>query len=770
MDIRNFFGGGNKGSSKPAAATKTSSPAKVEKVEPGPPKKRKNVIDDDDDDETDMKVETKEADKKETEKENLTASKATGITQSSSSSSSSTSSSSSSSSTSCTTTKPSSSSNSSTSTAAAVEITTTTVGSIPKELESIITWKHGESVPFLALVDTFEAVSNVSGRLEKEGLFSRFFRAVILTKPEDLEAIVYLASNAVAPAYEGLELGIGDALLVKAICESTGRNKNAVDEDYRREGDLGAVALASRASQKTLSFTAKPKPLSASYVLEQFRLITKTKGDKSQQRKIDIIKSMMIRCQGNEAKYIVRSLQGKLRIGTASTTVLVSLAQAFSQTKTPQVLQMMASDNVKVDVEDDGDNDKNDKNDNDDDDDDDMVIGNDGDEVKDAKDDKVKNKGDDDGQGGVTGVNGDGSAAKEGNAKTSDSNSNGAAVTETMELAESHPSNQAANEKLAEMISAIQQKEAPEAKKLRTAQHLSKDARNELSVAAVKRAFSECPSLSVLVHALLTRPLYQLSHSCHLVPGVPISPMLAKPTKAIGEVLNRLKDMAFTMEYKYDGERAQVHLLEDGTVKIFSRNSLDDSQKYPDLTDIIKRVRRDIITSCVIDCEVVAFDREKGSLLPFQVLSTRKRKVEEGTVEDQKVKVCLEAFDMLYVNGKSLLQEPLRKRRDLLRASFTEEVGYFFFASGADHVENGDSSPIEAYLQEACSSMCEGLMVKTLDVNASYEPSKRSLNWLKLKKGKSCVCVCVFIEYIIICSHYCFYYVNDETYISTHLT
>ena len=68
-------------------------------------------------------------------------------------------------------------------------------------------------------------MSKVSGRLDKENLFTKFFISVILTTPEDLETVVYLSSNQVAPAYDGLELGIGDSLLVKAICEATGRNK-----------------------------------------------------------------------------------------------------------------------------------------------------------------------------------------------------------------------------------------------------------------------------------------------------------------------------------------------------------------------------------------------------------------------------------------------------------------------------------------------------------------------------------------------------------------
>ena len=343
------------------------------------------------------------------------------------------------------------------------------------------TWESGQPVPYLALVTTFDAIASVSGRLEKEDTLAKLFRDIIHRSPNDLEPVVYLASNAIAPAYEGLKLGIGDSLLVKAICEATGRNKDHVEQAYKNEGDLGVVAMSSRANQKTLSFAMKPRPMTAAYVLEQLKLITTTKGEKAQGRKVDIVKAMMVRCQGSEAKYLIRSLQGKLRIGTALSTVLVSLAKAFVTSSVPRpTLSDEESEDNEVEVE------------------------------------------------------------------------------------------------------------PPEAAKLRHSVNLSQEARVELAVVAVKRAFSECPSLSILVQALLDKPIHLLYKKCHLVAGVPVEPMLAKPTKGVDEVLKRLSGLEFIMEYKYDGERAQVHLLEDGTLKIFSRNSEDNSEKYPDLMENIR--------------------------------------------------------------------------------------------------------------------------------------------------------------------------------------
>lgn len=145
--------------------------------------------------------------------------------------------------------------------------------------------------------------------------------------------------------------------------------------------------------------------------------------------------------------------------------------------------------------------------------------------------------------------------------------------------------------------------------------------------------------------------------------------MLAKPTKSITEVLDRFEGKDFTCEYKYDGERAQIHFVahsadtgayatpvpaagksEKGISNIFSRNSEDLSKKYPDILAKLPTWVKDGTTSFVLDCETVAWDVEEKKVLPFQQLMTRKKK--DVKVEDVKVKVCVFAFDVLYLNGE----------------------------------------------------------------------------------------------------------------------
>ena len=340
----------------------------------------------------------------------------------------------------------------------------------------------------------------------------------------------------------------------------------------------------------------------------------------------------------------------------------------------------------------------------------------------------------------------------------------------------------------------------------------------EEAVVTLKQVFSELPSYDALVPALLRTGVAGARASCGLTAGIPVQPMLAKPTRGVREILDRFSGITFTCEWKYDGERAQVgasksvccngcylgigyvlvsdgwltslflsfftlsrppcaprcpqvHRTPDGKLSIFSRNSEDTSGKYPDLAAIVNSALGDGTSSCILDGEVIAYDREKNCLLPFQVLSTRARK--DVTMDSIKVQVIYVAFDLLYLNGQSLLSTPLVERRKILRTAFKEVPGQFGFATAS---ESSDVDEIAAFLNDAVKGGCEGLMVKVggsshIDAcsfmatkvsmyhtfinghrvhplqlfspmfpqvlegrESVYEPSKRSLNWLKLKK------------------------------------
>jgi DNA ligase-1 len=370
------------------------------------------------------------------------------------------------------------------------------------DVSKLATWEAGKPVPFSFLADTFDAIAETSKRLEISGMLTNAFRAVIATTPEDLLPMVYLCTNRVAPAHEGIELGIGDATLIKALAAATGKTDGNIKKAYEETGDLGLVACNSRGAQKTLF---PLPPLTLRTVFAGFKQIAAVSGDKSQDRKKGAIQKLLTAAKGLEAGYVMRALQGKLRIGLAEQTVLVALAHAAVLEK----------------------------------------------------------------DGGIKGSS--------------------EAVAGRLEQASQ----------------------------------------------IVKQVYSECPSFDELIPALLAHPIEEVPERVHFKPGVPIKPMLAKPTTGVTEVLDKFTDQEFTCEYKYDGERAQIHVLEDGSVKIYSRNSEDNTGKYPDIVSLIPKQLKPGVTSVVLDAEAVAYDREANKVLPFQVLSTRARK--DVTVDNIKV-------------------------------------------------------------------------------------------------------------------------------------
>jgi len=207
--------------------------------------------------------------------------------------------------------------------------------------------------------------------------------------------------------------------------------------------------------------------------------------------------------------------------------------------------------------------------------------------------------------------------------------------------------------------------------------------------------------------------------------------MLAKPSKGISEISERLTGKRFTGEWKYDGERAQIHVVSRDNIRIYSRNSENMTEKYPDVIKVIAENLCEGVESCIIDSELVAYDQVNCKILPFQVLTTRARK--NIAIEDIKVNVCVFAFDAMLLNGSPLVNETLETRRSKLWAMLKPTDGRIVFATYRNFDEIKEEE-IQAFLDESVAGSCEGLMLKTLTENATYEPSKRSLNWLKLKK------------------------------------
>ncbi|CEJ04812.1 Putative DNA ligase [Rhizopus microsporus] len=455
-----------------------------------------------------------------------------------------------------------------------------------------INWEKGAPIPYAVLCKTFEKCESTTKRLEITEYLVSLFSKVIQLRPDGLLEILYMCINKLCPDYEGLELGIGESLLIKAIAESTGRSAKQIKAEYAKIGDLGTIAK--------VGTLFKPKALTVSHVFRVLKEVAKISGHSAQSKKVDKIKGLLVACQENEAKYIIRQLEGKLRIGLAEQTVLSALAQAV-------MLHKLSSSKVST--------------------------------------------------------------------------------TKKEELL--------AN-----------------------------------AVDTVKYVYNQLPCYDDIVPALLKYPVEELLDHCTMHPGVPLKPMLAHPTKSLTEVLDRFEGQTFTCEFKYDGERAQIHKLANGEIRVYSRNSENMSVRYPDIMNAIEKWVKPTTETFILDCEAVAWDKESQKILPFQILSTRKRK--DVKEEEIKVRVAVFAFDCLYLNGKSLLRDPLEVRRQKLRDAFQETENEFYFAK---HMDSNNIEDIQTFLDVSITNNCEGLMVKSFSgPEATYEPSKRSRNWLKVKK------------------------------------
>ena len=207
--------------------------------------------------------------------------------------------------------------------------------------------------------------------------------------------------------------------------------------------------------------------------------------------------------------------------------------------------------------------------------------------------------------------------------------------------------------------------------------------------------------------------------------GIPVRPMLAERLEDPKEILRKMNGRV-ALEYKYDGERMQIH-KKGNKVEIFSRRLERITDQFPDVVNLTRTHIE--ANECIVEGEAVAINPDTGEMRPFQELMHRKRKYEiEKAAEEYPV--ALKLFDLLYLDGETYLDRPYPERREKLEKIV--KVDDWVELSRMKIVDNVDD--MWKFFYEAIQDGCEGLVCKSVDASSTYQAGARGWLWIKFKR------------------------------------
>lgn len=181
---------------------------------------------------------------------------------------------------------------------------------------------------FSLLAKTFQQMGQTSSRIALTDYLVALF---VKTPPSLVDKVTYLIQGKLYPDYEGIELGLADKMVMRAIASSSGKNLTEVDRVYRKTGDLGDTAgeMMKSKGQSTLY----SEPMTVELVYLTFDKIARTSGPGSQELKLKMLSSLLNDAAPEESRYIIKFMMGQLRLGIADYTVLDALSIAFTGNK-----------------------------------------------------------------------------------------------------------------------------------------------------------------------------------------------------------------------------------------------------------------------------------------------------------------------------------------------------------------------------------------------------------------------------------------------------
>ena len=237
----------------------------------------------------------------------------------------------------------------------------------------------------------------------------------------------------------------------------------------------------------------------------------------------------------------------------------------------------------------------------------------------------------------------------------------------------------------------------------------------------LENAYNICPDVGVMAETIAKKGLKGLE-KIEVQVGRPIKMMLAQ---RIGDLDDLEKKMPgkVSVEGKYDGERVQAHKTKDGKIQLFSRRLDNTTAQFPDLVKYLEDIKA---KEFILEGEIHAID-ENGKPLAFQTLMQRRRK---NDVEEyiKKVPVQIKVFDLLYVNGKTVFNDPFQERRKIINKIVPKGKHIM----PAEEILTDDVEEINDFFQKMLDDGYEGIMIKALD--GVYQAGTRGWNWIKWKK------------------------------------
>ncbi|MBW6462212.1 MAG: ATP-dependent DNA ligase [DPANN group archaeon] len=496
------------------------------------------------------------------------------------------------------------------------------------------------------LAEVYNKLESTTLKLEKAEIISEFLSDL---KKEELSMVIYLLNGRVYPGWSSSELGLSSNLMIKAISRGYGVTVEDIEDGWKILGDLGLVAEKYSVQKK--QSTLFSRTLTLSKVFNNLRKIGDLGGMRSQDKKLALVSELLGSVSNPfEARYLVRTVIGDLRIGVAEGILRDAIVGAFfSNIYSKETLDQKVNSMTKFELV-----------------------------AKYAIGKKI-----------VVDIKLDVYLLKKYEEVYTELNSlNEVIVRDVGVIGDDYLSKKKSGVDYVFFDDCF----------------IGNETKSKI-ISSVEHAYNMTNDFSVVAQAARDEGISGL-HKLHLTANHPIKVMLYQKALTIEDAFNIVGEPA-AIEYKYDGFRLQIHKTQEG-IHLFTRRLEEVTNQFP---DVVSAVSKNVGSwSFILDCEVVGIDKNTGKCLPFQKISRRiKRKYDIDDIV-KEIPVTVHFFDAMMVDGKNLIDTPYSERRKLLESIVSCDETVMV----AKHIVTSDVYVVKNFYDESLFRGNEGIMMKNM--------------------------------------------------------